>query len=74
MKRLLAAVLATATGCAGFGGRGPAVDSPPPVVRTEMRGLWVATVANIDWPSRKGLSQKQQKHELIDILDRAHRI
>jgi uncharacterized lipoprotein YddW (UPF0748 family) len=36
-----------------------------------MRGLWVATVGNIDWPSRKGLSQKQQKKELIDIFDRA---
>jgi uncharacterized lipoprotein YddW (UPF0748 family) len=36
-----------------------------------MRGLWVATVANIDWPSRRGLSEKAQKKELIDILDRA---
>jgi uncharacterized lipoprotein YddW (UPF0748 family) len=36
-----------------------------------MRGLWVATVANIDWPSRKGLSASQQKAELVDILDRA---
>lgn len=39
-----------------------------------MRGLWVATVANIDWPSRRGLSQKQQKRELLDILDRAEAI
>jgi len=36
-----------------------------------MRGLWVATVGNIDWPSRKGLSQADQKKELIEILDRA---
>ena len=36
-----------------------------------MRGLWVATVAHIDWPSRKGLTQSEQKRELLDILDRA---
>jgi uncharacterized lipoprotein YddW (UPF0748 family) len=74
VKRFLGATLALVTGCAGLGGRGPTVDSPPPVVRREMRGLWVATVANIDWPSRKGLTGKEQKRELIDILDRAHRI
>ena len=31
----------------------------------------MATVANIDWPSRKGLSTGEQKAELIAILDRA---
>ena len=36
-----------------------------------MRGLWLTTVGNTDWPSRKGLSQSEQKKELIDILDRA---
>jgi uncharacterized lipoprotein YddW (UPF0748 family) len=39
-----------------------------------MRGLWVATVANIDWPSRKGLSASDQRAELLDILDRASNI
>ena len=28
---------------------------PPPVAR-EFRGLWIASVGNIDWPSRPGLS------------------
>ena len=53
----------------------PAADAalPPPPPR-EFRAAWVATVANIDWPSRKGLTEKQQKRELLDILDRAHRI
>jgi len=37
----------------------------------EMRAVWVATVANIDWPSTNGLSSAQQKAELIAILDRA---
>ena len=46
-------------------------DTAPPALNREMRGLWVATVANIDWPSRAGLSADQQRTELIDILDRA---
>ena len=67
----LALVVPAVSSCATSGAT---IDSPVPVIRSEMRGLWVATVANIDWPSRKGLSEKAQKRELIDILDRAHRI
>ena len=74
MKRLLAAGLLFAAGCAQLSPRGPTVDSPPPALKREMRGLWVATVANIDWPSRKGLSAKVQQRELRDILDRAQRL
>lgn len=37
----------------------------------EFRAAWVATVANIDWPSRPGLSTEQQQAELIAIVDRA---
>ena len=48
----------------------PTVPTPPPV-RREFRGVWVATVANIDWPSKPGLPVEQQKAELIAILDRA---
>lgn len=44
--------------------------SPPPVPR-EFRGVWVATVGNIDWPSRPGLSTAEQRRELLAILDRA---
>jgi len=35
----------------------------------EFRAVWVATVANIDWPSKPGLSVDQQKKEAIAILD-----
>ena len=52
----------------------PADTSSPPAFLREMRGLWVATVANIDWPSRSGLSAEQQRAELIDILNRADAI
>lgn len=48
----------------------PLESAPPPVVR-EFRGLWVATVNNIDWPSRPGLASRQQQQELIALLDRA---
>ncbi len=44
-------------------------ETPPPIAR-EFRGAWVASVANIDWPSKPGLSSFQQKSELIAILDR----
>jgi uncharacterized lipoprotein YddW (UPF0748 family) len=36
----------------------------------EFRGAWVASVVNIDWPSRSDLSVSQQQAELINILDR----
>ena len=54
----LAAAAAQATG-----------DIPAPP--REFRGVWVATVANIDWPSKPGLPVAQQKAELLAILDKA---
>ena len=35
----------------------------------EFRGVWIATVENIDWPSSKDLSTKEQKKEIIQLLD-----
>lgn len=37
--------------------------------KREFRGVWVATVTNIDWPSKPGLTADQQKQELIGILE-----
>ena len=48
-----------------------AQDSLPPEFRREFRGVWVASVANIDWPSKPGLTAWQQQAELLAILDRA---
>jgi uncharacterized lipoprotein YddW (UPF0748 family) len=45
----------------------PAVDTPPTPPR-EFRGAWIATVANIDWPSRSGLSAAQQQTELRGLF------
>lgn len=35
----------------------------------EMRAAWIATVLNIDWPSKKGLSSLSQKEEFVRLLD-----
>ncbi|MDX1905205.1 MAG: family 10 glycosylhydrolase [Thermonemataceae bacterium] len=37
--------------------------------RREMRAVWISTVGNIDWPSRKGLSTENQKREYIALLE-----
>ena len=46
----------------------------PPRLPREFRGVWVASVSNIDWPSAPGLPVEQQKAELIEILDAAKRL
>ncbi|MBP6455237.1 MAG: family 10 glycosylhydrolase [Chitinophagaceae bacterium] len=35
----------------------------------EFRGAWIATVANIDWPSSSKLSSEEQKQEIIHLFD-----
>ena len=35
----------------------------------EFRGVWVATVGNIDWPSKKTLSVEEQKEEFINLVE-----
>lgn len=37
--------------------------------KREMRGAWLTTVRNIDWPSEPGLSADEQKAELDEWLD-----
>ncbi|MDQ0579870.1 glycoside hydrolase family 10 protein [Streptomyces rishiriensis] len=50
-----------------------AAAAPPGERRaaTEMRGMWMATVSNRDWPSRPGLTAAAQRAELIAMLDLA---
>jgi uncharacterized lipoprotein YddW (UPF0748 family) len=43
-------------------------DAPPQALR-EFRAAWVATVANINWPSKPGLSTEVQQKEAIALLD-----
>jgi uncharacterized lipoprotein YddW (UPF0748 family) len=37
--------------------------------KPEFRGVWVATVDNIDWPSTKNLNSDSQKIEFIKLLE-----
>ncbi|ONI90984.1 glycosyl hydrolase [Actinosynnema sp. ALI-1.44] len=78
MKRpgLLAAVLLL-TG-ALLGPVGPAVAAPatcpapnPAVPKRQVRAEWIASVANIDWPSRPGLAAAEQRAELTRWFDEA---
>ena len=41
----------------------------PPLNIEEFRAAWVATVANINWPSKSGLSTSQQQQEALKLLD-----
>ncbi len=45
-------------------------EAPPSAIR-EFRAAWIATVANIDWPSERGLSSEDQRAELLALLDQA---
>ncbi|MCX7914944.1 MAG: family 10 glycosylhydrolase [Verrucomicrobiae bacterium] len=62
--------------------RAPTVNAAPtsklppaqPRALTEFRGVFVATVANIDWPSRPGLPIAEQQAELVRLLDLARRL
>ncbi|WP_418346715.1 glycoside hydrolase family 10 protein [Streptomyces fodineus] len=58
--------LVTAPGTAAAAGRRPRATA-------EMRGVWLATVSNRDWPSRPGLTAAAQREELIAHLDKAAR-
>ncbi|WP_327405335.1 family 10 glycosylhydrolase [Streptomyces sp. NBC_01288] len=64
--------LATTGSAAADTGHAPRPAGRPRGV-TEMRGVWLATVANRDWPSRPGLTAAQQRTELIAHLDTAVR-
>ncbi|MFM8477378.1 MAG: family 10 glycosylhydrolase, partial [Planctomycetaceae bacterium] len=48
----------------------PRASEPPPTPR-EFRAAWVATLDNIDWPSKRGLSAAEQHNEIRRVLDAA---
>src|SRR5215510_12458307 len=52
----------------------PSSQVRPPAPPREFRGLWIATVKALDWPSRPGLPSQQQKAELIALLEQAKRV
>lgn len=42
-----------------------------PEIPREFRAVWIASVANIDWPSEPGLSAGEQQSELRTLFDKA---
>jgi uncharacterized lipoprotein YddW (UPF0748 family) len=62
---------ATATRPAGATAPTPrGVGENPPAAPREFRGVWVASVDNANWPSKAGLTQEEQRAEMIGILDK----
>lgn len=49
-------------------GTAQSINQTPTALR-EFRAAWVATVANINWPSKPGLSSEAQQAEAIALLD-----
>lgn len=47
----------------------PGRAAAPAATCRELRGVWVATVGNLDWPSVPGLPAERQKKELVFLLD-----
>jgi uncharacterized lipoprotein YddW (UPF0748 family) len=47
------------------------IHSHRPAITEEFRGAWVATVDNIDWPSRKGMPAASAKAELKKVINAA---
>lgn len=45
-------------------------NTTPPEIKREFRAAWVATVDNIDYPSKPGLPVDKMKSEMIAILDK----
>ena len=50
-----------------------AQNTVPPPAR-ELRGSWIATVHNINWPSEPGLPVAKQKEQLLALIDSAAKL
>lgn len=44
-------------------------DTIPRPPKREFRAAWIASVENIDWPSRKGLTTEEQQREFREMID-----
>ncbi len=61
-KKLTLLILLTLSSCSIF-------KSSIPTPKHEFRGVWIATVANIDWPKHNLDSIEKQKKDYLKILD-----
>ncbi|RNF86623.1 glycoside hydrolase family 10 protein [Streptomyces botrytidirepellens] len=67
-RRSLTAAAAGGLAAAAWPGEAAADERGP---GPEFRGMWLATVANRDWPARTGLPAAEQRASLLAFLDTA---
>ncbi|WP_420709122.1 glycoside hydrolase family 10 protein [Streptomyces sp. NRRL S-37] len=72
-RRMFATAAVAALATVPRASAAPPRRAVPDAAAGEMRGMWVATVTNRDWPSRPGLSAARQRAELLGHLDAAVR-
>jgi uncharacterized lipoprotein YddW (UPF0748 family) len=46
----------------------------PAYPKRQLRAMWIATVENMDWPSKPGLPVAEQKAQYVRLLDQAKRL
>jgi uncharacterized lipoprotein YddW (UPF0748 family) len=66
---LVAWLAAASSSCAVPKHAGEPEPEIGPHAQREFRAAWVASVANINWPSEPGLPVAEQKREAIELLD-----
>src|SRR5581483_5947344 len=73
---IIAMLLTSACTTNSLASTSPQTKTCTDVSRTqpELRAAWVATVTNIDWPSKPGLSIDAQKQEFIIILNQLQKM
>lgn len=49
------------------------VDLRPAPPKRELRGMWIATVENIDWPNQRGEAPEQYRRDYRRLLDAGQR-
>lgn len=50
------------------------VSEQSPLAKKQWRAVWIATVVNVDWPSRTGLDIATQQREFRNLLDQAQKM
>ncbi|WHT20711.1 family 10 glycosylhydrolase [Crossiella sp. CA-258035] len=75
LRMLLCLLLVAPLLASGPAGATALAACPEPAQpKRQLRGLWIASVSNINWPSRSGLSVAQQQDEYRRLLDRAKQL
>lgn len=45
------------------------LQAQPAPPKTEFRGVWIATITNLDWPTQPTINSEEQKAQFIRLLD-----